>query len=210
VGGASGVVPCEWTGSNNFILSESEFYTLDKTGPARPESLNMVAAGLIHEFLIHSRQFNHGQATADALGTDLNDVEFLLSEIVAYTVSLQDPFYQVVLTPEQRTAIGTKELNDKIGDFKKAWATLTPPLKQRAATYAWYCSNYMKSNMSRASLGIVGPGSLALLGIVPARSLQATPWTELCTAIPSGVGMCHVADKKPDDPECLKNPLPYF
>jgi hypothetical protein len=204
VGGGSGVVPNEWSGASNFLVYESLLYTKDKAGNPHPESINMLAAALLHEFLIHARQYNHGNATASAQQLfNLMNVEDDLSEIVAYTVSLQDPFYQFALTDAQRAEIGTNDLNDKISDFKKNWAVMPPEVKKRAATYAWFCSGYMKSQMTRANVLDFGGGGLALLNIVPGHALQASPWTELCTAIPAGQGICHIVGSKPDDPECL-------
>jgi hypothetical protein len=191
------VNPFEWFGTSNFDIHESAFYIRQSSGELKTEDPNMLAAALLHEFLIHSRQYNRGNAEAAAqANTNLMVTENTLSEIVAYTVSIQDPFYQAVLTASQRKAIGDDQLAQFQAKFKETWPQLDQPSKEQAASWAFYCSDYMKSQLTRTS-------SLAALALLGYQGVVSSPWTEVCSAVKQGTGVCRLATKKPESPSCL-------
>jgi hypothetical protein len=204
---ADSVNPFEWFGESNFELHESAFYIREKSGNLRSEDPNMIAATLLHEFLIHSRQFNrgNGEASAQANVDPVILVEDSLSEVVAYTVSNNDPFYKFALTPEQREDVGSKQINYFTGQFNENWPKLTQASKEQVAAWAWYCSGYMKNQLTRANFSRGGgiPG-MPIAGM-PARGGGAPSiWTQVCSAVKTGTGFCNLANKQPASKSCLQ------
>lgn len=207
---ADSVNPFEWFGESNFEIHESAFYIREKSGNLRSEDPNMIAATLLHEFLIHSRQFNrgNGEASAQANVDPVILVEDSMSEVVAYTVSNDDPFYKFALTPEQREDVGSKQINYFTSQFNENWPKLTQASKEQVAAWAWYCSGYMKNQLTRANFsrggGIPGMPGMPIAGM-PARGGGAPSiWTQVCSAVKTGTGFCNLANKQPASKSCLQ------
>jgi hypothetical protein len=204
---ADTVNPFEWFGESNFEIHESAFYIREKSGNLRSEDPDTLAATLLHEFLIHSRQFNRGNGEAAAQGKadPMLLVEDSLSEVVAYTVSKNDPFYEFALTPEQRQDLGDKEIAFFTNQFNQNWPKLSQASKEQVAAWAWYCSGYMKDQLSRANFSR-GPAlaALGMMGAVPPGGGGSSIWGQVCSAVKNGTGACNLATRQPESKSCLQ------
>jgi hypothetical protein len=100
--------------------------------------------------------------------------------------------------------LGNKQVAFYTAQFNQNWPKLTQASKEQAASWAWYCSGYMKNQLTRANFSRGGAIPGMPMGL-PARGGAAPSlWTEVCSAVKAGTGICNLASKPPASKSCLQ------
>jgi len=175
---AQGVVPLATnpTQGETQTVYESAFY-LRGGAHLRIVPPDELAAELLHE-MVHWKQQNLGYGEGKYGFLDpMHVAEHMLFEIMAFDVTEIHPFYQNVLSPDQRQDLVDVGRRGAIGTFMNAWQQINKNQRGDLARWAWkQTDGWMRSMMY----------------IHPTN--DGGVWGMLCTAN-SGRGPCNMIGK---------------